>query len=484
MLCGLEFLQGQRLPFLEIGQYGVFRFTASRRLHPGVAIEADNAALRAHEVIARCRGDHGGRVFRIRHLAGHELAPDHFIESLCITLHTLERGLRYVNVGRTDRLVRLLGTLFRGIATRRVWQVARREVVANVVTTGRHGFVAEVGGVCTHVSDVARLVQALGQHHRLFHAETEPRARRLLQCRGDKRCRRLGPGRLVLALRNRVAGGLQLITSGHRRRFIARSELVVAVLVHLEAYGLTRRGLEIGVNLPVFFRHEGANFTFALHDKAHGDRLNTPGRQSPRNLGPQQGRHHIAHYAVQEAPRLLGVNAVHIELCGLFERLGDGLLGDFVEYNTLVAGVVTTDGLAQVPGYRLPLAVEVSSEIDMIRVRRQLLQLTDDLFLSGQYLVVGFPTFLRVDTHPADKLLTGLLLFMRRLFCRRHLARLGRLCGPLLRVDLTGRAARGRQVADMPNAGLHHKVLTKVLIDRLGLGWGFHNDERFTHTFP
>ena len=39
----------------------------------------------------------------------------------------------------------------------------------------------------------------------------------------------------------------------------------------------------------------------------------------------------------------------------------------------------------------------------------------------------------------------------------------------------------GGQVSDVSNARLHHKLVAQVLVDGLGLGRGFHDDQRFAH---
>ncbi|MNG31969.1 hypothetical protein D3C84_1178730 [compost metagenome] len=68
------------------------------------------------------------------------------------------------------------------------------------------------------------------------------------------------------------------------------------------------------MDFPVLFRDERADFTFALDHQLHGNRLHTTSGQTTSDLGPQQRRNHVAHHAVEEATRLLGVDAVDIEL--------------------------------------------------------------------------------------------------------------------------------------------------------------------------
>src|SRR5690606_22038445 len=129
--------------------------------------------------------------------------------------------------------------------------------------------------------------------------------------------------------------------------------------------------------------------------------------QAAGDLLPQQRGNHVPHDPVEEAPRLLGVDPVDIQLAGLGEGLLDGLLGNLVEHHAAIAAVIAADGLTQVPGDCLPLAVQVRCQIDGVGIPGQPTQLVDDLFLARQNLVAGLPAIFRIDTHPVDQLLPG-----------------------------------------------------------------------------
>ena len=75
------------------------------------------------------------------------------------------------------------------------------------------------------------------------------------------------------------------------------------------------------MNFPVFFRDEGADLALALDHQFHRHRLHATGRQAAGDLRPEQRRNHVANHPIEEAPRLLGVDAIQIELA----RLGKGL---------------------------------------------------------------------------------------------------------------------------------------------------------------
>ena len=80
----------------------------------------------------------------------------------------------------------LLGAFLATVHAGLLRQVAITELFLNKLATAGYGILAQVGRVCTHVGDVARLVQALGQHHGFLDTEAHAVARRLLQCRGNK----------------------------------------------------------------------------------------------------------------------------------------------------------------------------------------------------------------------------------------------------------------------------------------------------------
>ena len=229
------------------------------------------------------------------------------------------------------------------------------------------------------------------------------------------------------------------------------------------------------MHLPILLRHEGVDFTLALHDQAYRHRLHSPRGKPPGYLGPQQRRHHVPHHPVEKATGLLRVDPVLVQVGRLLEGLGDGFFGDLVEHHALVAAVVAADGLPQVPGDGLPLAVKVGREVDRVGAGGELPEFAHHFLLARENLVIGLPAVRRVDAHAPDQLVPGLLLAVLGLFFRGHLAGLGRLGGALLGVH-TSAAAGGRQVADMTHAGLDDKVRTQVLVDGFRLGWRFDDD--------
>ena len=231
------------------------------------------------------------------------------------------------------------------------------------------------------------------------------------------------------------------------------------------------------MHVPELFGNEGADLALALDDQAHRHRLHAPGGQPAGDLAPQQWRKHETHHPVEEAPRLLRLDPRHVEAARLLEGFLNGVLGDLVEHHPLVTFVIATDGLAQVPGDRLPLAVQVGGEIDGVGLAGQLGQLLDDLLLARQDLVVGLPAMLRVDAHAPHQLMPGLLLLVDSFLLGGHLACRRCLPGALLGIADVLAGAAGRQVANVADARLHDEIVAEVLVDRLGLGWRLNDDQ-------
>ncbi|MNZ46308.1 hypothetical protein D3C78_639860 [compost metagenome] len=463
VLAGVEFDQLECVALVHDWQHVVFTRLALLRQDLGVTVELEDAALGTQLEIAGSHADGGGQVFRRWHLAGDELAPDQVVQALGIALHAGQLGRLEVDVGRADRLVRLLGAFLARIEIRLGRQVFLAELAVDETAHHIDGVGRQVGRVGTHIGDVAGLVETLGHHHGLLHTEAETIARRLLQGRSDEGGRGLAGSRLVFALGDAVGGRLELLQGSHGLGFVERFERFALLADDFEARFFALRRAEIGVHFPVLFRNEGADFLLALDHQFHRYRLHPAGGQAAGDLLPEQRGNHVADHAIEEASGLLRVHPIDVEFARLGEGFLDRLLGDFVEHHALVALVIAADGLAQVPGDGLPFAVQVGCEIDGVGILGQATQFVDDLFLAGQNLVLGFPAMLRVDTHAGEELALGLLLGRQRRRFRRALAALG--CR-----FLACRRTTGGQVANMADARLHHVLAAQVLVDGLGLG--------------
>src|SRR5207244_9896424 len=94
--------------------------------------------------------------------------------------------------------------------------------------------------------------------------------------------------------------------------------------------------LEPGLDGPVLLGREGADLALALADDADGDRLHAPRREPAAHLVPEERRELVANESVEDAPSLLRVEAVLVELAGSLERREHRLLRDLVSEYAMV----------------------------------------------------------------------------------------------------------------------------------------------------
>ena len=174
------------------------------------------------------------------------------------------------------------------------------------------------------------------------------------------------------------------------------------------------------------------------------------------------------------------MHARGIQFARLLERLLNCVLRYLIEDDAVVTTGIAANGFLKMPGNRLPLSIQIRRQINSVTGFGQFFELTDYLLFAGQDFITRLPAVVRINAHPANQLFTLFLCLIAFLFLRRHFARDRSLCGALLGV-CRRRTARGGQIADMPDAGLHNKVFAQIFIDGLRLGGRLHNDQCFTH---
>ena len=86
--------------------------------------------------------------------------------------------------------------------------------------------------------------------------------------------------------------------------------------------------LEQRLERPVLAGGERADLALALDDHAHRDRLDAARRQAAADLARQERAQRVADQPVDDAPRLLGVDEVLVDLARVGERVADRALGD------------------------------------------------------------------------------------------------------------------------------------------------------------
>src|SRR5207237_266549 len=230
---------------------------------------------------------------------------------------------------------------------------------------------------------------------------------------------------------------------GARPRVEAERLVVELLAGHLGEPRHERRGrpsLEPCLDRPVLLRREGADLPLALADDAHGHRLHAARRQPAAHLLPEERRELVADQAVEDAARLLGLEAVLVERPRVLDRLEHGLLGDLVEEHAVDVLPSRPELLGDVPGDRLALAGGVRREVDVLLVLGGALDLLEDLRLALDDVVLGLEVAVEVDAE-----------------------------------------LRLRKVHHVADRGLHLVVAPEVLAERLRLGGGLDDDQVLRH---
>ena len=117
----------------------------------------------------------------------------------------------------------------------------------------------------------------------------------------------------------------QRLDVGLGRGLVGDGDLVLldlATLGHAGAVDRDQRGLvalaggrlEQGLQGPVLARREGLDGPFALDHQAHRDRLHAAGGEAAAHLAADERAQRVAHEAVHDAARLLGVDEAHVDV--------------------------------------------------------------------------------------------------------------------------------------------------------------------------
>ena len=381
-------------------------------------------------------------------------------------------GAAHVLAGGADRLVRLLRVLHLALVRARgVGQVRVAVQVADLLARAVDRLVGQVRRVGADVRDVPALVQALGDAHGAPGREAQLPARFLLERRGgERRLRSLGERfrfdrcHLVLHIAQpvdqRLGVGLLEVDDGIAPAGVGGDlpggGVEVAAAGHLAPVELDERGresvggLESALEVPVLGGPEGHAGALALDDEARGDALDPARRQPGHHLLPEDRRHLVADEAVEHPAALLRVDQLHVELAPVLDRFLDGRARDLVEDHAPHRDV-RPEHLEHVPRDRLALAVLVGREIELAGVLERVLEVLDDVLLLLGDHVDRLEVVLDVDPQAAG---------VRALVLLRDFTRVA------------------GQVADVPDARLHHVVRAEVARDGAGLRRRLDDHER------
>ncbi|EXJ15395.1 hypothetical protein D779_1359 [Imhoffiella purpurea] len=462
VLLGADPEQIHQIALLEIGQHAVLVVVGALGVVAALEIDAHEPGLGDHgtgrpQQIARP----GAQVDRhlvdegMRHLAGQGALPDELVElGLLDRQMGLDRRGLTQDGGRTDGLVGLLGVLRLGlVVTGLLGKIRLAIAFGDEGPDLAQGLLGQIDRVGSHVgdethgaaADVDALVELLGHAHGALGREPQLARRLLLQGRGDEGRRRKALALLALDLFDlelAVGRALEFRLDLVGTRLVGDAELLD--LLAAEGRQLGAEGLRVLARVrldgPVLLADECLDLALALADQTQRRTLHPTGRQSAPDLLPQQWRQIEADQIVERPSGLLGVDQIVGEAARIGDGVLDGPLGDLVEHDTVHGPLAelsaALEQLVEMPGDGLALAVRVGREIERLGLLELLGDRLDVLLVAIDDLVLHGEAMIRIDR-------------------------------PLLR----------NQVADVPIGGDHLEVGSEVLLDGLGLGRRFDDDE-------
>ena len=349
--------------------------------------------------------------------------------------------------------MRLLGVLrLGGVAPRLVGQVGISELGLDETARLRDRLLCNLYAVGPHIGDqadglaaeIGALVKLLRQAHGARGAETQFARGFLLQGRCGERRLRVAPGLLrfdahglkVPRLAQAPAGCLGALAVGQ----VVALELTAFELGQARLERFARVLGQDGLDAPVLAGPEGLDFRFPVTDQAQRNRLHPSGRPAARQLAPEDRRERESHEIIQGASGQVGVDQFLVERARLRKRLLDRTFGDLVEHDAVNFDTFQRPApfqfLGDVPGNGLAFAVRVGCQVEPIGPLERIGDIRDALVGPSVHL----------PDH--GKALFGL-----------H------------------RSILGRQIPHMAVARQDLVVLAEVLVDGLGLGRRFDDDD-------
>ena len=141
----------------------------------------------------------------------------------------------------------------------------------------------------------------------------------------------------------------------------------------------------------------------ALDHHPRGHALHPAGRQAGHDLAPQHRRDLVAVEAVEDAPRLLGVDQAAVEVAPLVDGAGDRRGRDLVEHHPLHRHG-RLQHLGEMPRDRLALAVFVRRQVELVGSLEELLQVRHHRLLRRRDDVERLEAVVDVDAEARPRL--------------------------------------------------------------------------------
>ncbi len=465
---GLDALHRHPVPLGQIGQQGLavleggVGIVGALHVDPQVPGEGDGAPAGRHlGPLAAGRRRHQPHRDRpaggVGHLRRQGALPDQLVQPQVgagqLTGQLL-RGAERLPRG-ADGLVGLLRVL--GLAPVRAGLVRDEAIAVQLADLGpgrRHRLAGERDRIGPHVGDVAPLVEPLSDAHHLLGAHAQlPPALLLERGRDEGGLGRRAVG-LLLHARHRERRALQPLGQAGGTGLVEHEDLGAGPAGPVEVAprghpapvdghqraGERRSSGERHLEIPVAGRPEAHPLPLALHDQSNRRALHPASRGARADLAPQHRRHLEPVEAIEDAAGLLGVDQPVVDPPPVLDGVLDGGAGDLVEHHAL-HGHRRLQGLQEVPGDRLALAVLVGGEVQLVGLLERGPEVADHV-LAGD-LVGGLEAVVDVDAE----------------------ALLG-------------------QVGDVADGRLHDEVAPEEPGDGLRLGRRFDDDELGHTSFP
>ncbi len=302
----------------------------------------------------------------------------------------------------------LLGRFGLGFVPGRLgWQVFGPKLLLDVGPSLFLSHLGHVDRVGAHIGDetdltplthVNSLVELLGHGHGAPGGEAQPPRGFLLHGAGGERGRGPTLTCAFLDFGDNVGSHLQFSDDLQGVLFVLEVHLLAmdAVQFGHEAATLLLPLGQLGFDGPVLLRHKGLYLPFTLDNEAHGNRLHPSGGEAVAHPLPQERADLVAHQSVQDAPGLLSVYQIHVDIAGMGKGLSDGALGDLVEDHA--ASLLPGDARRshEVPGDGLALTVGVGGQVDLFGLLHFSLELLDHFPLLIGHTVAGFEVIVHV----------------------------------------------------------------------------------------
>ena len=383
VLFRFDIAQLHRLFLLELGKEFVLFAVAG---HPVETVKDQFAAGGFEDRFLPLEEDRLGLELRLGHLAGQEAVVDEAVEFELVRGQIFGRLFRCELGHRgADRLVGLLGSLgLGGVIFGLGGQVAVAELLLDEMACFGYGLFGQVEAVGPHIGDdphgplvgLDPFVEFLGHHHGLFGRETELGGGGLLEGGGHK-------GRRGFAL---AAGGLdgadfESLPLGRLDDTIGLFPVFEGHLFDLFAFEAVDIGLdtlfEDPLDAPVLFGFEGFDLPFPIDDEFERRTLDPSGGEALLDLAGQQGREFVSDDPVQQAPGLLGIHTLHVDMSRVFQSMLDSAFGDLVKDDAGEGLRILADGFGDMVADRFSFAVFIRRDIDGLGFLGQFLELFD-----------------------------------------------------------------------------------------------------------